>query len=217
MPGDTHRNRPVVTWGADLADARVAVVAVHGRGQSPEFMSEAAREITAPGLRYYAPHAEGDSWYPQPFMAPIAENEPALTDAIGALLACLHGVEKDGFTARQTVLWGFSQGACLVSQLMVSEPVPVAGLLIFTGGYVGERYAGTPEQALAGTPVVVRSVEQDPWVPAGRVRETAQILRAMGASVDLHIEAGDEHVITVEATAAASRMLEGIRGRADPA
>jgi predicted esterase len=212
-----HLNRPVTTWGAGRSRARLAVLAVHGRGQNPEFMYETSRRICTSGVRYYAPHANADTWYPKPFMEPIGDNEPDLTHGLDALQACIREIEHDGFTTSRTVLWGFSQGACLVSQLIVTRPMPVAGLMIFTGGWVGaEKLAAPPGRPLDGVPALLRSIDQDPWVPADRVRETAQVLGAMGASVDLHIAAGSDHIITGEATDTASRLLETIPGRIDP-
>jgi predicted esterase len=208
-----HVDRPVATWGADRATARVAVVAVHGRGQTPEFMYDASRPIEATGVRYYAPHAHGDSWYPEPFMVPVEKNEPDLGFALEALRACVHDVERDGFDRRRIVLWGFSQGACLVSQFAVTGTDQVGGLIIFTGGHIGDGAAAVPAgRTLAAVPALVRSIEDDPWVPSERVRGTAQVLRDLGAVVDLRIDPGNEHVITTEATRAAGRLLTGTFG-----
>ncbi|ODU05098.1 MAG: phospholipase [Pseudonocardia sp. SCN 72-86] len=203
-----HAGRPVAVWGADRGAARVAVVAVHGRGQTPEFMYEASRSIGADGVRFYAPHAHGDSWYPEPFMVPVEKNEPDLAFALESLRACTRDVGRDGFDHGRVVLWGFSQGACLVSQLVVTGEERVGGIVVFTGGYIGDGPAPAPVgTAVRGVPVVVRSVEHDPWVPAERVRETARLLTALGADVDLRIDPGNDHVVTAEARRAAGRLL----------
>lgn len=212
MSGNEHLGRPVHTWGEDRHAADVAVLAVHGRGQTPAFMQQATAPISTPGLRYYAPHAAGDTWYPEPFLVPIEKNQPQLDNAMEAVQACLARIEKDGFAQRQIALLGFSQGACLVSHLAVTRRVKVGALVIFTGGYVGaDTIPPPPGRPLDGTPALIRSIDNDPWVPPGRVWETAEVLTAMGATVDLHIAQGNEHIITEEATDAASRLLDTLR------
>lgn len=215
MEANRHLGRPLQSWGAERSVARLAVLAVHGRGQTPSFMHEQSQRIDSEGIRYYAPHAFGDSWYPQPFMAPMELNEPGLSQALDALQNSIAMIEADGFSDQDMVLWGFSQGACLLSHFMVSWPTPPAGLLIFTGGFIGqgpvEPQAGRP---LQGVPAVLRSTEHDPWVPPGRVQDTAEILAAMGAEVDLRISPGTEHVITDEAMTAARRLLTRASERA---
>ncbi|MGO4382978.1 alpha/beta hydrolase [Specibacter sp. RAF43] len=208
MEANRHVGRPMQSWGAEPSQTRLAVLAVHGRGQTPSFMHQQSQRIHSEGIRYYAPHAFGDSWYPRPFMDPIEHNEPDLAHALDALQHSIAGIEADGIPYRDVVLWGFSQGACLLAQLMVSWPSPPAGLLIFTGGFLGhgpiEPPAGRP---LDGVPAVLRSIEHDPWVPPGRVQDTAELLAAMGAEVDLRISPGTEHVITDEAMTAAGCLL----------
>lgn len=217
MSDNKHLTRPGHRWGEHPSAARLAVLAVHGRQQSPEFMRDVSQAISAPGLCYYAPHAFGDSWYPRPFTLPIQDNEPDLTQAVAALNAGLADIEADGFDRRHIVLWGFSQGACLLSQLVVHDPRTLGGLIIFTGGFLGtRRIEPMPGRPLDAVPALIRSIQHDPWVPAERVRGTAAVLTALGASVDLHIAPGDEHVITREATDAAGELLTEIAGRSDP-
>lgn len=209
----THRpTRPMQSWGAQRSEARLAVLAVHGRGQTPSFMHQQSQRINVEGIRYYAPHAFGDSWYPRPFMDPIESNEPEVEHALDGLQHSIARIGADGFPYRNVVLWGFSQGACLLSHFLVTRPSRPAGLLIFTGGFLGqgpiEPHAGRP---LHGVPAVLRSIDHDPWVPPGRVQDTADLLAAMGAEVDLRISPGTGHVITDEAMTTARRLLTRAR------
>ena len=47
-------------------------------------------------------------------------------------------------------------------------------------------------------------------IRATRVRETAELFRSAGATVDLHIEPGDEHIVTDEAMGASSALLRDL-------
>src|ERR1700709_518896 len=96
-------------WGATENDAGVAVLAVHGRTQSPADMRAIADRIDVAAARYYAPTAPGNSWYPQPFLVPRADNEPALSEALATVARSLTAIEDDGFGLDRVVLLGFSQ------------------------------------------------------------------------------------------------------------
>lgn len=196
-------------WGATAGTAGLAVLAVHGRGQTPQFMQETAARFAAPRVRFHAPHAAGDSWYPEPFLVPLERNRPALGESLEIVTGCLDELAGRGFPRERVVLWGFSQGACLLAHhVLTVAPQRYAGLILFTGGYIGpEPITGPPAGSLDGLATVVRSIDRDPWVPRYRVEETAALLEWAGAAVDLRIDPGDEHVITDGACAAAGELL----------
>lgn len=201
-------------WGASADRAALAVLAVHGRGQDPAFMRATAQRLGTVAARFFAPEAEGNTWYPLSFLEPVERNQPALDRSVRVLEACLDRLAETGFGGERVVLWGFSQGACLLSHLVLSAPRRVAGLVLFTGGYLGTTPPAPDEKALRGVPVVLRSIEDDPWVPRHRVEETAALLRQAGAEVDLRIAPGTDHVITDEACATATELLDAVAKRA---
>lgn len=202
-----------VEWGAPWREADFVVLTVHGRGHTPEFMRDAAARFGPAPVRFYAPEAPGNTWYPLPFLEPIEGNQPDLDRSLHTLDACVEHLAEFGFPPERLVLWGFSQGACLLAQYALTRATRYAGLALFTGGHIGPdpfpAASGTP---LADVPAVVRSIEDDPWVPRYRVEETAVLLAERGASVDLRIDPGSEHIITDEACAAATGLLNR-RGR----
>ena len=172
----------------------------------------AARLGPAP-VRFFAPEAEGNTWYPRSFLEPIEGNQPALDHALETVNACFGRLSQAGFDGGRVVLWGFSQGACLLSHLVLTMPRPLAGLVLFTGGYLGTAPPPAPD-GLRGVPAVLRTIENDPWVPPHRVEETAKLLRQAGAEVDLRIDPGTEHIITDEACAAATELLNTVAAHA---
>lgn len=196
------------TWGSSFADADVAVIAVHGRSQTPDFMRNEATRLTANNVRFYAPSAPGNSWYPLPFLEPLEGNEPALSASLATLDSCVSDVLADGFCLDQVVLWGFSQGACLIAHFALTHPRTYGALAIFTGGFIGpEAVVASSQLALENVPVLMRSIDRDPWVPRVRVEATADAFSAAGASVDLRIDAGEEHVVTQEAIDSLTGLL----------
>ena len=181
---DPHANTPVLHAGTPLAEARGAVVLLHGRGGSAEDILTLASPLHREGLAYLAPQAAGHTWYPQSFMAPLEANEPYLTSALAKVAAVVMRAEAAGINRERIVVAGFSQGACLTTEFAATNPARYAGLIAFTGGLIGP--AGTNlhhEGSLHGTPALLLSGDPDPHVPWSRVADTAAELTRMGADV----------------------------------
>jgi len=201
-----HLGQRVLTWGP--AEASVVVLAVHGRGQEPEVMRELTARFGPLPARYVAPAAAGGSWYPLPFLQPIAGNQPHLDEALAAIETCIDTLLDAGTAAGDLVLLGFSQGACLLAHLLLTRPRPLGAAVLLTGGFIGpDPIKPLHTGELDGVPVLLRSIEDDPWVPAHRVEETGRLFEAAGARLDLAIAPGNEHVVTDEACSAAAGLI----------
>jgi predicted esterase len=126
-----------------------------------------------------------------------------------AIAAAIATIGNEGFDPGAIVLFGFSQGSCVLSHFIVKHQPRVAGAILYTGGYAGPGPLAAPRgRPLEGMPVVMRSIENDPFVPRGRVEDTAELLRSAGAVVDAAIAPGSEHIITAEATDAGGALLD---------
>src|SRR6059036_3227297 len=102
----------IVQAGEDLLGARAAMILLHGRGATAEDIMTIASEVHQPGWAYLAPQAAGNTWYPNPFTAALASNEPHLSAALETITRVVERVEAR-IPAQRIVLLGFSQGACL--------------------------------------------------------------------------------------------------------
>jgi phospholipase/carboxylesterase len=199
-------------WGSRPEDARLGLLAVHGRNQTPDYMHALCERIGADGtlddVAVLAPRAAESSWYPNPFMQPVVSNRPLLDQALAAMEEGVVRFEAAGIPPARVVLLGFSQGACLLSQYVLSRPRRYAALVLLTGGYIGEDGAPTEFTGdLIGTPALLRCASDDGWVPAARVEQTAAELTRLGAAVDVEIEQGSEHVVTDDSVEAARRLF----------
>ncbi len=202
-----HEGQPVARRGPSLEDARAVGVLLHGRGRDPEDVLALADRIGDPGVAWFAPAARDGSWYPQSFLAPLADNEPYLSSAIGVVEALLHTL---GDPAR-VVLGGFSQGACLAAEYALRHPHRYGGLLLYTGGFIGPPTTVPPRMgAFEGTPAYLGTSDPDDWVPAERVRETAAALERLGAAVTLEVFAGLDHVVNDEEIEAGRALLSSV-------
>ncbi|HET8655976.1 MAG TPA: dienelactone hydrolase family protein [Longimicrobiaceae bacterium] len=210
---DPHADAPVLSAGSALAEARAAVILVHGRGASARSILSLAREMPAPDVAYLAPEAAGNVWYPHSFLAPIEQNEPGLSSALARLGQLLASTEDAGIPPERTMLLGFSQGACLVLEFAARHARRYGGVAGLSGGLIGPE--GTPRDyhgSLAGTPVFLGCSDTDPHIPLARVDETARVLEAMGAAVDARIYPGMGHTVNADELRTVRTLLGGVRG-----
>ena len=114
-PSDPHASQPILAAGVPLAQAREAMLLVHGRGASARDILGLASELHQPGFAFVAPQAAQNTWYPNPFMTPIAGNEPWLSSALARVAQVLAEIAAAGIPQARTIVLGFSQGACLTT------------------------------------------------------------------------------------------------------
>jgi len=191
-----HQNGPVLTAGAKLENARTALILLHGRGARAQDILSLSSDLSQPGLAFLAPQAEGFTWYPNRFTAPLEQNEPYLSGAVAVVDNMVRQVQAHGIPTERIFLGGFSQGACLATEYVVRNPMRYGGLLIFSGGYIGPlNEPRQPSGDLQGTPVFLGCSDPDPHIPLQRVRDTTALLRAMGARVTEEIYPNMGHTI----------------------
>jgi predicted esterase len=208
---DPHGGEPVLTAGPKPASARLAMILVHGRGASPEDILSLARELRLDDVAYLAPQAAEFSWYPYSFLAPIAQNEPYLTSALGVIARLVHTLGNEGVEPDRIALLGFSQGACLSLEYAARHAARYAGVFGLSGGLIGPP--GTPREyqgSSGGTPVFLGCSDVDAHIPLARVRESAEVFRALRANVDERIYKGMGHTVNDDEIAAI-RQCMGVR------
>jgi phospholipase/carboxylesterase len=194
-----HQTEPILSYGTPLAEARGAVLMVHGRGASARDILMLAPELRLPHLAYLAPQAADNTWYPNPFMSPLESNEPHLSSALARLAEVLAQVAAAGIPPERTGLLGFSQGACLATEFVARNARRYGGVAGLSGGLIGPD--GTPRDyagSLDGTPVFLGCSDIDPHIPKERVSLTADTLRRLEAVVDLRLYPGMGHLVNVD-------------------
>jgi phospholipase/carboxylesterase len=208
MSGDPHKDGALRRAGKPLDAAFGALILLHGRGGSAEDILSLANELYLPDLAYLAPQATANTWYPNSFLAPVAQNEPWRTCALHKIETTLRMVNDAGIPSERIVLGGFSQGACLATEFVATHPRRYAGLLAFTGGLLGPPGADLSHKGdLQGTPAFFGSGDPDPHVPWQRVQQSAQILSAMGAVVTARRYSNRPHTISAEEIDFAKRLM----------
>lgn len=196
MNQQPHQSQPVIAAGRPLAEAPAAMVMIHGRGASAESILELAAEFDRPEFAFLAPQAAGNTWYPQRFIAPLASNEPFLSSALARVGQTLQQVAAGGIPPEQTILLGFSQGACLALEFAARNARRYGGVIALSGGLIGPD--GTPRTypgSLAGTPVFIGCSDVDFHIPVERVYHSAEVVAGLGGNVTQRIYPGMGHTV----------------------
>jgi phospholipase/carboxylesterase len=184
------------------------MILVHGRGDSASGILQLADVLPVTGMAYFAPQASGHTWYPNRFLAPIQTNEPWLSSALAGLGDLLSQIDASSVPVWRTVLLGFSQGACLALEFAVRHPRRFGGLVGLSGGLIGPPGTTWPRAgSIDGTPVFLGCSDVDSHIPASRVHESADVLRAIGGQVTTVLYPGMDHTITREEIDEVTRLI----------
>jgi phospholipase/carboxylesterase len=197
--------------GAPLQRAKAAVIMLHGRGASAESMLSLADVFAQPDVAYLAPQAPGSTWYPYSFLAPLEQNEPALSHALAMVASTVSHIASHGLAPQRLVLLGFSQGGCLALEYAARNAQRYGGVVGLSAGLIGPP--GTPRTypgSLSGTPVFLGCSDVDVHIPVARVHESAEVLRRMGGEVTERIYPGMGHTINDDEVKHVRGILAGL-------
>jgi predicted esterase len=200
----------VLHAGEQLQATHAAMILLHGRGATAEDIMTIADEIQQPGWTYLAPQAADNTWYPNPFTAPIESNEPHLSSAL-EMVSTLVGRLEAHVPAKRIFLLGFSQGACLTLEWAARNARRFGAVIGLSGGLIGPD--GIPRDYpgnFDATPVFLGCSDIDPHIPKRRVVESGEVLKGMGADVAVRLYPGMAHMVSVEEIATIRAMLETI-------
>ncbi len=208
IPGP-HRGQPVLMAGEPLAQAKAAMIMVHGRGASAEDILSLTEEFEREGFAFLAPQAANHTWYPYSFLAPLTNNEPWLSSALAVLETTLAQVQAAGIAAEKTILFGFSQGACLSVEFAARHAQCYGGVAVLSGALIGpdntpRDYAGN----LAGTPIFLGCSDVDFHIPKERVVYSAELLQRLGATVTARLYPNMGHTVNEDELQAVRHMMQ---------
>lgn len=202
--------------------ATSGLVLAHGRGADAADILGLVTHAGLTGVAAVAPEAPGRSWWPTSFLAPTEVMEPHVIQAVSAMEEGILALEAEGLPRSRIWLAGFSQGACLALETFARSGVGLAGVLAFSGGLVGTSDAGGAPRAELyghgekrfdypgrrdGARVWISVHETDPHIPLVRAAQSAEVLRQMGASVEMKAWQGAGHSVLTADLAALRRLV----------
>lgn len=200
--------KSIVAAGQPLTSESKVLILLHGRGATAEDILSLSHYLNVKDFALLAPQATNNSWYPQSFLSPPAQNEPWLSSAISILNEVVEDVLSKGVTEQQIYFAGFSQGACLTLEYITRNARQYGGAVAFTGGLVGDKlytdnYAGDFQQ----TPVFIGTSDPDPHVPVHRVLATEAQLKKMNANVQVKVYPNMGHTINDDEIKRANELV----------
>ena len=211
IPTGPHQGQKVYTSGKPLAEAKAAMILIHGRGASAPSILELANLLHHPDMSYLAPQAANSTWYPYSFLSPIPQNEPGITSGLQVITDLLRMIEEAGIPKNKIILAGFSQGACLSSEYLARNPDRYGGLLAFSGGVIGPLdMARNDSGDLKQTTIFLGCSDIDAHIPLRRVEETADIFHNLNGRVNKQIYPNMPHTINQDEIDQALKIVQSI-------
>lgn len=206
-----HAGQPLLTAGVPLAQAKAAMILLHGRGGSAEDILGLTANFAQPDFAYLAPQAANNTWYPQRFLAPLAANEPWLSAALQRIGELVGQVELVGIPAERIMLLGFSQGACLALEFAGRNPRRYGGVIGLSGALIGPPgVSRLATGTLAATPIFLGCSDVDFHIPVAQVHEATQFLNKLGGAVTERIYPGMGHTVNEDEVAFVISMMEKV-------
>ncbi len=185
--------------GLLLAKAKKAIILIHGRGATADSILSLSSHLNLTDYAILAPQANANSWYPFGFMASDAGNKDSLKQSLEMLEKTREEILEAGIPNERIYLLGFSQGACLSLEFAAQNATKFGGIVAFTGGLIGEKLSAEKYSGdFSDTPIFIGSSERDFHVPAERIKESADLLRKMGADVTVKLYDDPEHTIRTD-------------------
>ena len=202
--------KEITTAGKKIAEAKKALIMVHGRGASAQDIMSLSTYFQVDDYALIAPQATNYTWYPFSFLAPHEQNEPWLSSALSILAEIVKDINDAGIPDDHIYFLGFSQGACLTLEYTARNAKKWGGIAAFTGGLIGdklqvENYKGDFNR----TPVFIGTSDPDPHVPVDRVNETVDVLNNMNASVTKMIYQNMGHTINEDEIEKVNELIFG--------
>jgi phospholipase/carboxylesterase len=198
------------TWGAPLSGAGHIVVLFHGYGAPPLDLKGLAidlKEYGAPADTCYifaaGPHGAGSgrSWYRN------GEDLEKLRPKIAKLLDSLMG--KAGLESQKVFVAGFSQGATVAVDAGLHYPLPLGGVLAFSGSRdpTGRWWSDPLSLGYSKAPFLISHGSSDTVVSPGVSEELRKTLETHKYTVN-YLKFAGGHEIPKEIKQAAGKFIE---------
>ncbi|HEY1520853.1 MAG TPA: hypothetical protein VGF91_30800 [Solirubrobacteraceae bacterium] len=202
---------PLVLGGAPLQSARMMALLVHGRDQDETAMLDVATRLRLGDVAYVLPLAPGRSWYPGRYFDPPAVNQPWLERALDACDSAIARAHRAGMPDERIVVAGFSQGACVIAELVARRARRWAGAAILTGTLLGPAEEWVRPADVAGLPMFLCASRDDDWIALDDALATARAFGAAGASVTFDTYEDRAHHINDRAIEGLRRLLRHVK------
>lgn len=198
----------IITSGKNIAEAKKALIMLHGRGGSAEDILSLTSHLDVKDYALRAPQATNNTWYPYPFLVSPEQNEPWLSSALDVLKETVKDIVDAGISKENVYFMGFSQGACLMLEFITRNADKYGGAVAFTGGLIGDKiYPENYKGDFLNTPVFIGTSDPDPHIPIERIYATENILKEKNAAVTVKVYRNMGHTISKDEIKLANQLV----------
>ena len=191
-----HNTSGVLTDGAELSQAKAAMIMIHGRGASAESILELSHSFQFDDVSFIAPPASGFTWYPFSFLSPVERNEPGISSGLQRITEIVDYVGSKGISPQKIMLLGFSQGACLALEWTARNARNISAVFGLSGGLIGHEVTpGNYQGSLENTTVFLGCSDVDIHIPKERVLESRDVFTTMNAAVTMRTYPNLPHTV----------------------
>ena len=198
--------------------ARSLVVFVHGYGADGADLLGLADPLGPhlPNTVFVSPNAPdacpgnplGYQWFPIPWLD--GSSQAAAEEGLDKSARDLDGfldamLAAEGLTADRMALVGFSQGTMISLHVAPRRPLPIAGVVGFSGRLLRPDILGG--QVVSRPPVLLIHGDADQVVPYGDMAQAAETLDGAGIAVVTHTSPGMGHGIGQDGLGLALQFL----------
>ncbi len=189
----------------------MVAVLVHGRDQDENAMLDVAARLGLGDVAYVLPVAADRSWYPGRYFDPLPVNQPWLEWALDACETAIARAHRAGMADERIVVAGFSQGACVIAELVAGRARSWAGAAILTGTLLGPPDERVVPAGVDGLPMFLCASRHDDWIALDDALATARAFEAAGANVTFETYEDRAHHINDRAIEGLRRLLRGVK------
>mgnify|MGYP001492761739 CR=1 FL=1 len=177
---------PVVELPPTEGKANRALIVLHGWGANQHDLIPLAQSLKQPSTHCFFPNAPfdvsgtGKGWFSFPM------NENSKRERIKSretLISLVNDVQEKGFTSKEIVLVGFSQGAGMCLDVMLHMKTPIGAVVALSGFLMDGENMKSREDLPTETPIFAAHGLYDPILPLKKSKETLHTLKESGFSL----------------------------------
>ncbi|HJL84553.1 MAG TPA: dienelactone hydrolase family protein [Candidatus Marinimicrobia bacterium] len=169
--------------------AKGALIVLHGWGANQHDLVPFVQNLGLKGTHSFFPDGlfdvpgtggVGRGW----FSFPLNENsERERMKSREMLFSLVNDVQKKGFTPKEIVLVGFSQGAGMCLDVMLHLKTPIGAVVALSGFLMDGEKVKSREDLPTETPIFAAHGLYDPILPLKQSKETLHTLKESGFSL----------------------------------
>lgn len=184
---------------------RGVLIAIHGRGSSPDDIAILVELLDLPDMRALIPKAPhqhpeggGNTWYRRQYtdLSPEGREEFGASHAL--IQNLIEDVVSEGIPANRIAVLGFSQGGVLALESAICTRSPLACAVVLSGGLFDPD--GLPDrmtEAATQTPILMIHGTEDSLLPIQSARIHARALADAGLNAT-YLEYHMDHQVIPE-------------------